>query len=315
MPIVPHRTLLQRLSPSLDGVTFHDEERPSDDQPLALQWLGTAGFRLQLHGKHLWFDPHLSRQSLLEVALGKIAPVRERILAHVDAAHGVVVGHSHFDHAMDAPLLATHFGAHVYGAEDTLNYCRGLDVPNGQLHLLAGDDETHALGPFAIGARRSVHSPFALGRVPFPGHIRRPFQLPAPASAWRVGQVLIPHVTAHLGPGHSAHGQRLTIAHVGSAALVDAELRGLQADVVLACTIGRHATPNFTHRLLDALQPRLVVPCHWDQFWRPIDAPVRQIPSNDLAGFLQEVAAHPTAPRVRVLPMLGWTTLTDFLRD
>ena len=205
---------------------------------------------------------------------------------------------------MDAPVLAKHFGAHVYGAADTLTYCRGVDVPDAQLHLLAGDETTHDLGPFVIGARRSVHSPFALGRVPFPGQILRPFQVPARASAWRVGQVLIPHVTAEV-----AAGERLTIAHVGSAALLDAELRGLQADVVLACTIGRHATPHFTHRLLDALRPKLVVPCHWDQFWRPIAAPVRQIPSNDLAGFLQEVAAHVSAPRVRVLPMLGWTTL------
>ena len=140
------------------------------------------------------------------------------------------------------------------------------------------------------------------------GNIARPFAVPAHASQWRVGQVLIPHVEAEVAPGRP-----LRIAHVGSASLLEAELHGLQADVVLACTIGRHATPNFTHRLLDALAPKVVVPCHWDQFWRPIDAPVRQIPSNDLTGFLQEVAAHPSAPRVCVLPMLGWTTLADLL--
>jgi len=306
MQLAPRRTLGQRLSPSLAGIPFHEEARPSDDQQLALQWLGTAGFRLQLNGKHLWFDPHLSRHSLAEVGLGKIRAVESRVLAHVDAAHGVVVGHSHFDHAIDTPVLAQHFGAQVYGAADTLNYCRGCGVAESQLHELTGDDTRFALGPFAIGARRSVHSPFALGRVPFAGRILRPFAGPAHTSAWRVGQVLIPHVIADVAPGRT-----LTIAHVGSAALLDAELRGLQADIVLACTIGRHSTPNFTHRVIDALAPKLVVPCHWDQFWRPIDAPVRQIPSNDLAGFLQEVAAHPSSPQVRVLPMLGWTTLDD----
>lgn len=306
MNLALRRTLMERLSPSLDGLAFHRESRPDDDQQLALQWLGTAGFRLQLNGKYLWFDPHLSRHSLAELAFGKIAPVEARVLAHVDAADGVLVGHSHFDHAIDTPVLAKHFGAQVYGAADTLTYCRGAGVPEAQLHLLVGDNETHRLGPFQIGARRSEHSPFALGRVPFVGHILQPFQTPARASAWRVGQVLIPHVTADV-----TASRRVTIAHVGSAALIDAELRGLQADIVLACTIGRHATPHFTHRLLDALAPKLVVPCHWDQFWRPIDAPVRQIPSNDLAGFLQEVAAHPSAPRVRVLPMLGWMTLDD----
>ena len=300
---LPRRSLAQRLTMSLDGIAFHQDSRPSEPNELALQWLGTAGFRLQNQGTHLWFDPHLSRHSLRELAFGRIAAVPERVLKHVDVAHGVVVGHSHFDHAIDAPVLANRLGAHVYGAEDTLHYCRGAQVPESQLHLLAGDDHTHTLGPFAIGARRSVHSPFAAGRVPFPGNIPAGFPAPAPISAWRVGQVLIPHVTTTVA------GQPLTMAHVGSAALVEAELVGLRADVVLACTIGRHATPHFTHRLLDALQPRLVIPCHWDQFWRPIDAPVRQIPTNDLAGFLAEVAAHPGGAQVRVLPMLGWTRL------
>ena len=303
MSLVPSRTFPQRLSPSLAGIPFHQEARPEDPNALALQWLGTAGFRLQHLGKHVWFDPHLSRHSLMEIALGRIAPVESRVLAHVDAAHGVVVGHSHFDHAIDAPLIARHHGAEVFGSEDTLVYCRGAGVAEHQLRLLAGDTRTHALGPFVIGARKSVHSPFAAGRVPFPGHIRQAFATPARASAWRVGEVLIPHVTTQV------EGRALTIAHVGSAALVEAELQGLQADVVLACTIGRNATPRFTHRLLDALRPKLVVPCHWDQFWRPIDAPARQIPTNDLAGFLQEVASHPGGAQVRVLPLLGWTAL------
>lgn len=303
MHLLPDK-LTHRLTTSLEGIVFHDESRPSDPHALAIQWLGTAGFRLQFQGKHLWFDPHLTRNSLKELALGRIAPNESRVLRYVDAADAVVVGHSHFDHAMDAPVLARHFGAHVYGPEDTLVYCRGLGVPEAQLHALHGDHTTHQVGPFEVGARKSTHSPFALGRVPFPGQIREVFQVPARPSAWRVGQVLIPQVTTDLG-----HNRRLTFAHVGSAALLEAELHGLQADVVMACTIGRHATPRFTHRLLDALKPKLVLPCHWDQFWLPIDAPVRQIPSNDLAGFLREVATHPTAPEVRVLPMLGWSSL------
>ena len=306
MDLAPRSSLWQRLSTSLDGIPFHDEPRPTAPDRLGLQWLGTAGFRLQLGGKHLWFDPHLSRHSLRQVALGRIAPVPSRVLADVDAADAVLVGHSHFDHAIDAPLIARHFGAHVYGAEDTLVYCRGQGVPEAQLHPLRGDAATYALGPYTIAARRSVHSPFALGRVPFPGGILEPFQLPASAARWRVGQVLALHVTAEATPG-----RRWTVAHIGSAALLDAELQGLQADVVLACTIGRHATPNFTHRLIDALRPKLVVPCHWDAFWRPLDAPLRQIPSNDLRGFLLEVASHPLAPQTRVLAPRGWTTLDD----
>ncbi|MBI5611236.1 MAG: MBL fold metallo-hydrolase, partial [Deltaproteobacteria bacterium] len=101
-------------------------------------------------------------------------------------------------------------------------------------------------------------------------------------------------------------GEGPSVYHVGSADLNEAEKLGIQADVVLCCTIGRHSGRNFTQRVVNALRPTWIVPCHWDQFWRPLDAPPRQIPTNDLAGFLDEVAACDSAPQVRVLPPRGW---------
>jgi L-ascorbate metabolism protein UlaG (beta-lactamase superfamily) len=100
-----------------------------------------------------------------------------------------------------------------------------------------------------------------------------------------------------------------SVYHIGSANLVETEMAGLRADVVLCCTVGRQSTERYTTRVLDALRPRLVIPCHWDQFWRPIDEAVRQIPTNDLEGFVREVSAHPLAPEVRVLPLCGWTKI------
>jgi L-ascorbate metabolism protein UlaG (beta-lactamase superfamily) len=119
-------------------------------------------------------------------------------------------------------------------------------------------------------------------------------------SAWRVGQVLGLRLQCAAG----------SVFHLGSAGLVDAELAGVRADVALLCTIGRRATPRFVHRALDLLQPKLVVPCHWDRFWRPIDEPAREIPGNDLAGFIQEVQAHASRPEVRVAGIRGWVRVS-----
>lgn len=291
--------LLQRLTTAIDPHVYHLEPRPATDVPLAIQWLGTAGFRVQSGNFHFWLDPHLSRHTLKQLLFEDLEPDLTRIAADVDFANAVAVGHSHFDHAMDAPAIAKLHNAQVYGASDTLNWCRGYGVPEPQLHELRGEGEQFSVGPFDLRAVKSAHSPFALGHVPFPGRIDEPFRAPAHMSQWRVGPVF----------GLQLQHPIANIYHVGSAALIEAELKGIRADVVLACTIGRHATPNFTRRVIDALKPRIVIPCHWEQFWRPIDAPVLQIPSNDLAGFLREVAEHPRAPQVRVLPMRGWTTI------
>ncbi len=285
-----------KLSTQVDPRWFDsDTKAEALASGLAVQWLGTAGFRVVAQDHHVWLDPHLSRHSLWEVATQRLTPKPDRIDADVDICHAVAVGHSHFDHAIDTPYIAQKHGAKVYGSESTLNLCRGEGVDEGLLTRLV-PGELHSEGPFALRAVRSQHSTFAFGRVPAPGDITAPLATPARAERFRVGEVF----GLHLGCGHGS------VYHVGSADLIEAELEGVQADVVLCCTVGRYATENFTHRVIDALKPKLVIPCHWDQFWRPLDATPKQIPTNDLAAFLAEVRSHPSAPQVRVLPPRGW---------
>ena len=286
-----------RLTTAVDPALYHREERP-DGAHWALQWTGTAGFRVVAGGHHFWFDPHLSRHSPWQTIRGPLLPNAERIAADVDRCDAIAVGHSHHDHSIDTPWLAKRHGARVYGSASTLNICRGAGVDPALLTELVpgqGYDD----GPFRLTAYRSLHSPFLLGRVPLPGRIETPLRTPAAVHRYRVGEVYGLHLACDVG----------AVYHVGSANLVEAELEGVRADVVLACTVGRQAVDDFTPRLLRALRPKLVIPCHWDQFWRPIDAPVRQIPGNDLAGFIDEVKAFSADIEVRVLPIRGWSTL------
>jgi L-ascorbate metabolism protein UlaG (beta-lactamase superfamily) len=287
--------MVERFATSVPEEVYHREARPVKPR-LAVQWLGTAGFRIVSGEHHFWIDPHLSRHSIGELVRGPITPKRDLVERAVDVAHAVAAGHSHFDHALDVPAVALLRGARVYGSIDTLNYCRGSGVSEEQLREIRGGEDLTE-GPFRLRPVLSRHSAVFLGRVPFPGRIERPLSPPFRASELRVGTVFGFHLEAE---GSSVY-------HIGSADLVESELRGLRADVVLCCTVGRQYTERYTARVLDALRPRVVIPCHWDQFWRPLSAPARQIPGNDLGGFLREVAEHPLKPEVRVLPVCGWT--------
>ncbi len=289
--------LQTRLQTSVPESLFHREPRPTESR-LAVQWLGTAGFRILAEGHHFWVDPHLSRHGIGEFLFGTLAPRTDRVEREVDVAHAIAFGHSHFDHALDAPAIARARGARVYGSSDTLNYCRGSGVPESQLVEIRGGEALQE-GPFTLRPVLSRHSTFLFGRVPYPGRIEKPIGAPLRASDLKVGLVFGLHLESGGG----------SVYHIGSANLVESELRGVRADVVLCCTVGRQATERYTERVIDALRPRLVIPCHWDQFWRPIDDPVRQIPGNDLEGFVREVKAHPLSPEVRVLPIRGWTRL------
>jgi L-ascorbate metabolism protein UlaG (beta-lactamase superfamily) len=290
-------TALNRLRTDVRPEIFHREERPAEAR-LAVQWVGAAGFRVVADGHHFWIDPYLSRHGLTELVSGRIAPKPALVEETVDVAHAVALGHSHFDHALDAPLIARLRGARVYGSSDTLNYCRGNDVPEAQLLEIRGGERLRE-GPFTVRPVLSRHSTFLFGRVPFPGRIERPLSYPLRASDLKVGTVFGIHLES----------SGASVYHIGSANLVESELAGLRADVVLCCTVGRQSTERYTERVIAALRPKIIIPCHWDQFWRPFDSPVLQIPGNDLEGFIREVRSHPLAPEVRVLAPRGWTRL------
>ena len=89
------------------------------------------------------------------------------------------------------------------------------------------------------------------------------------------------------------------IYHNGSADLVDAELDGVRADVLLVGLAGRKSTRDYLARLCVALAPQLIVPTHHDAFFAPLDRGLHLLPGIDLDGFVSEARAH--APSATVV--------------
>jgi L-ascorbate metabolism protein UlaG (beta-lactamase superfamily) len=135
-----------------------------------------------------------------------------------------------------------------------------------------------------------VHGRIAFGRVPFPGEVKSTPRVPARAHEYRMGGAFGVHVTAPDG---------VSVYHNGSADLVDAELAGITADVVLVGLAGRKATRDYVGRIVRALQPRVIVPTHHDAFFAPLDRGFYLLPGVDLDGFVRE--ARGLAPGARVV--------------
>ena len=142
----------------------HNWSRAGCDLPagLELQWLGTAGFRLSYQGCHLLIDPYLTRLSLRQVfSRRRVCPSPEAIESHVPAASAVLVGHTHFDHAIDIPFLLTRHGCDVYGSASLRNLL--------QLHDLAHRAnvvefyKVYPIGPFEVTFVPSLHSKLIRG--------------------------------------------------------------------------------------------------------------------------------------------------------
>jgi L-ascorbate metabolism protein UlaG (beta-lactamase superfamily) len=261
------------------------EAAPLDLPPgFDLSWLGVSGYRLTYEGVSLFIDPYVSRVPLRSLLLRRTAlpdaAMLDRYARAPGPVAGILVGHTHFDHAVDAPALARRHGAKAYGSSSLGHLMRlhGL----GELAVEVEPHRPYELGPFVVRFVPSRHSKLLFGRkVPMDGELTCDHLDGLAPGAYRCGAV---------------YGIRIDVAgatlyHQGSADLDDAELRDGPVDVFLAGIAGRNFTPRYWERILPRLDPRVLVPTHYDNFFTPLGRRQDLIRRVNVAALPEEVAA------------------------
>ena len=79
--------------------------------------------------------------------------------------------------------------------------------------------------------------------------------------------------------------------HQGSANLIDEAIRVSDVDVFLAGVAGRSFTDDYWRRIIPRLDPKVVVPTHYDNFFRPLGQPMEFVSNVQLAGLPEELGA------------------------
>ena len=258
---------------------------------LRVSWLGTAGFVASTATTTVLVDPFVSRQGLdgLRI-LRPLVPDAEAIARHVPAkVDAVLCGHSHYDHIADAPRIASLRGAKLVGSESTCAWGAREGLREEQLVRIPPSGAEVRVGDIEIRFVASRHGKALLGRVPLPGEVRVAPHDPVRLWHYRMGGAF----------GILLRAGGTTVYHNGSADLIDAELEGERADVLLACLAGRAHTENYVGRLVSALSPSLIVPTHHDAFFAPLERGLHLLPGIDLEGFVRD--ARSRAPKATVI--------------
>ena len=256
-------------------------------------WLGVSTLLFDDGETAFMTDGFFSRPGKLRSAFGAIAPDRDAIdralkRAGVKSLAAVIPLHSHYDHALDAPVVARKTGALLVGSASTANIGRGQGLPEDRIVTIA-DGEVMKLGAFTLRFIRSAHAPSS---APLAGEIESPLAAPASASAFREGGCWSLLVT---------RGDRRVLVQ-SSAGYVEGALRGVHADIVYL-GIGLLGKQDARYRegywdsLVRDTGAQRVIPVHWDDFWRPLEAPVVPLPRlvDDFDGsmaFLIDRAHH-----------------------
>lgn len=246
---------------------------------LRVSWLGTAGFIIESREATILIDPFVSRPGFGHI-VRRYVPDDIAIARHVPArVDAILCGHSHYDHVADAPRIAKLTKAKLVGSASTCEWGLAEGLPESQLVRIPSSGATVRFGDIEVRFVASRHGKIAFGRVPFPGEVLTTPHPPKRIWHYRMGGAF----------GLLLRAPGVSLYHNGSADLIDAELEGERADVLLACLAGRKGTQNYVSRLISALSPKLVVPTHHDAFFAPLERGLHLLPGIDLEGFVSEV--------------------------
>ena len=261
-----------------------------------VRWLGVAGFSIQADDTTLLFDPYLSRPGFWKTLLWRYRPdvgLLTRFTSpaspapEMASASLVLIGHSHFDHLGDAPWIAERTGATLVGSRTTVAIAQGYGLPAEQTRRL-DPGATLRHGAFEIRVVESRHAKVLLGRAPLVGEVTSPPAGAIHALSFKLGDARGYLVT------HWRTGLRIYLLSSADRHLPALEtLRddGVGVDLLLPAIQGRDA--ELGGDLVRTLRPRIVVPHHFDDFFRPLDDPDAAAPRDpeDLAAFGAELRA------------------------
>lgn len=255
---------------------------------LTATWFGTTALLLS-DGEHaVMVDPFFTRpEGLLNLALNREIAPGEALIAESLARAGiqkldaVLVSHSHYDHAMDAGVVARLTGAVLLGSESTANVGRGSGLPETQIRVIKPGEKISA-GSFSISFIESRHAG-ATGGTPT-GNITQPLRTPARYLDYKLGgaySILIEH----------AQG---AVLHHGSANFLPGALKDVRADVVFLGIALIDDLDVYLREVVEAVGAKRIIPTHWDDFSRPLRSPLRPFPAMvRLDKFFEQMAAHP----------------------
>jgi L-ascorbate metabolism protein UlaG (beta-lactamase superfamily) len=276
---------------------------PAVPQPpparLTATFFGTTSILFRGPEGAILSDGFVTRVPRLALA-GPIASDRTRVaatwkrLGEPEIA-AVFTGHSHYDHAMDAPTFAELTRATLVGSRSTCNLGRIARLPESQIKEVRSGESVR-YGGFELTFLPSLHGRGDLA----PGTIDDPFTTPAPVTAWKTGTVWSVFVR---------RGQRTLLVH-GSAGYVPGALQGHRADVVYL-GIGRlsRRVESYWNEVVVATGARRVIVVHWDDFFRSLDEPLRP-----MRGFARTMRAlrRLAGSRVELVVPCPWEPADPF---
>jgi L-ascorbate metabolism protein UlaG (beta-lactamase superfamily) len=251
-----------------------ENKKDSSTPTLRATFIGVTTILFDNGSESVLIDGFFSRPSFLSLLIWNVRSDEKKVLECMEKAGiderlmAVFVAHSHYDHALDAPVVCQKTGAKLVGSDSTRMIGKGRGLQDDQIEVVE-DGQVLTFGPFKVTIIEGIHSPGDLS----PGDITE--SLPTPCA---VGKLKTGKCYSYL----IEHGQDRIFVHP-SANFVPGKLKGVQASTLfLGVGVLGKQSEEFRHdyweHVVGAVGPKKIIPIHWDNFWRSIDLRLSPMP-------------------------------------
>jgi L-ascorbate metabolism protein UlaG (beta-lactamase superfamily) len=224
------------------------------DHSVFVRWLGVAGFEF-IFGEHaLLIDPFLSRPPLKNVFMGRVSPDIQLIKETIKKADHILITHAHFDHLLDVPAIAIQTGALVYGSANVCRLLQVHQIPLAQSYVLHPFDKIKI--PYANIKIIPARHPFIPGYRS--GLLKNDLKPPLHLRDFRMDECF----------SYLIEFENIKLLVWSSITTEHAE----PADVLFLRSVGNQ---GWYDEIIKVVNPRLVMPTHWDNLFRPLSQPIR----------------------------------------
>jgi L-ascorbate metabolism protein UlaG (beta-lactamase superfamily) len=221
---------------------------------ISYRWLGNAGFEFKFGKTILLVDPFLTRPNQSHVYFGQVDPDSQAIQTQIKGCNHILVSHTHFDHFMDVPEIARKTGALMHGSLNTCELACVMGVPGQQIHEINAYDE------FSIDGVQVKVIPAAHPWIPgyTRGRLKKDLKPPLKLRDYRMDTCLSFLIFFH--------GKRIL---VWSSTRTE---EAMPADMLICRAV---SSESWYERILERVQPNVVIPSHWDDMFRPLSEPAQ----------------------------------------
>ncbi len=245
---------------------------------LKVTYFGTTTLLFDDGKDQVLFDAHVTRPSLGKYIRNSKASTDTALcdeligLHKIDRLKAIFISHTHHDHVMDAPYIANKCGAKIYGSESAKEVALGGGVPEERIEVF-GHGSCYCVGDYKVSILKSLHSKPTILNNDLGEPITEPLVQPAKLREYKEGGSYDFFVE---------HGDKKILIRP-SFNYIAGQLDGIHADVLFLGVAGlANADPDmetvFFAETVEKTGAKLVIPIHWDNFFSPLDRPIKGMP-------------------------------------